>query len=897
MKLFRIAIKAGLSTSLLSVLLACSGGNNEDDVFQLPLVGIDFPPVQSATNGSSINIHALAVGVSSNVQSVSLQVNGNTELTVAAQSDFFQYLLPIASLTEENNLVGVTAIDADFSQSDFVGISRGSSWMLERGLQFDPTGSRWLTVDAARQALLQLDLDADPNPGVKTVLAGGVAGVGLGVDLVIPEDMVIDSVGNRALVVDSELQAIVAIPLVAVGNEATAVRSIISSATVPDANNVFAKPVAIEINAAADTAYVLDAGNRAIIAVDLASGTRTITADNTSPGTPKFIRPIDIVLQESAGRLLVSDAGVSGILAIDIASGTRSIVSDAQTPNSDNTFQSIKNLAIAGDVLYVSDSGTNAITEVELRPGNIATPEIVFGARTVLSDAVDSSDANIPDATNPLRFPTALAVDSTNNHLLVIDNAFGVLAQVDLVDDADGSGTGTLKGERTYVVDGATTAATDSNVAALTARAARGLFNIGFDMDSPQGLSSSDNGQLLYVVDADSNSVIAFDPLTDRGTFIADLTTTTALDSSGGIAFTASGLLSAVDQTLLAGAVEGSYTAVSTTNTGAGNGAEFTVAINASNEISSLAVTTAGVDYVYDDQLTIAGADLGGSGSATITLTDSFVRMVQPKTLVTDITSTGSVAGFYIVDAALRQVLQMTVGGSLSVVSDFDVAPPLVDPLASVLLDETLYVLDAELGEIVAVDLTDGAEGARTVLTTDNIGDSPTAMVLDATGENLLVATASSPTPGPVVHSIYEVAIADGVATEVAGDIGLADTHIVDMLLDTAEDGATDDRLLMLDRGRSAVFPVDLTTGMAGPDITSPAVPAPPGGADPANVFVAPQGMVLNNNVAALFVFDEVLRSVYMVDLRPRDETDDDVDNPEIDPQRVMIVRGTALNK
>lgn len=895
MKLFRIAVKAGLSTSLLSVLLACSGGSNDDDVFQLPLVGIDFPPVQSATNGSSINIHALAVGVSSNVQSVSLQVNGNTELTVPAQSDFFQYLLPIASLTEENNLVGVTAVDANLSQNDSVSIARGSSWMFERGLQFDPTGSRWLAVDAARQALLQLDLDTDPNPGVKTVLAGGVAGVGLGVDLVIPEDMVIDSVGNRALVVDSELQAIVAIPLVAVGFEATAERSIISSATVPDANNVFAKPVAIEINAAADTAYVLDAGNRAIIAVDLASGTRTITADNTSPGTPKFIRPIDIVLQESAGRLLVSDAGVSGILAIDIASGTRSIVSDAQTPNSDNTFQSIKNLAIAGDVLYVSDSGTNAITEVELRPENIATPEIVFGARTVLSDAVDSSGANIPDTTNPLRFPTALAVDSTNNHLLVIDNVFGVLAQVDLVDDADGSGTGTLKGERTYVVDGATTAATDSAVATTTARAA--VFNFIFDMDSPQGLSSSDNGRVLYVVDVDINSVIAFDPLTNSGTFITDVTTTTALDSSGGIAFTASGLLSAVDQTLLAGAVEGSYTAVSTTNTGAGNGAEFTVAINASNEISSLTVTTAGVDYVYDDQLTIAGADLGGSGSATITLTDSFVRMVQPKTLVTDITSTGSVAGFYIVDAALRQVLQMTVGGSLSVVSDFDVAPPLVDPLASVLLDETLYVLDAELGEIVAVDLTDGAGGARTVLTTDNIGDSPTAMVLDATGENLLVATASSPTPGPVVHSIYEVAIADGVATEVAGDIGLADTHIVDMLLDTAEDGATDDRLLMLDRGRSAVFPVDLTTGMAGPDITSPAVPAPPGGADPANVFVAPQGMVLNNNVAALFVFDEVLRSVYMVDLRPRDETDDDVDNPEIDPQRVMIVRGTALNK
>lgn len=895
MKLFRIAVKAGLSTSLLSVLLACSGGSNDDDVFQLPLVGIDFPPVQSATNGSSINIHALAVGVSSNVQSVSLQVNGNTELTVPAQSDFFQYLLPIASLTEENNLVGVTAVDANLSQNDSVSIARGSSWMFERGLQFDPTGSRWLAVDAARQALLQLDLDTDPNPGVKTVLAGGVAGVGLGVDLVIPEDMVIDSVGNRALVVDSELQAIVAIPLVAVGFEATAERSIISSATVPDANNVFAKPVAIEINAAADTAYVLDAENMAIIAVNLASGTRTITADNTSPGTPKFIRPIDIVLQESAGRLLVSDAGVSGILAIDIASGTRSIVSDAQTPNSDNTFQSIKNLAIAGDVLYVSDSGTNAITEVELRPDNIATPEIVFGARTVLSDAVDSSGANIPDTTNPLRFPAALAVDSTNNHLLVIDNVFGVLAQVDLVDDADGSGTGTLKGERTYVVDGATTAATDSAVATTTARAA--VFNFIFDMDSPQGLSSSDNGRVLYVVDVDINSVIAFDPLTNSGTFITDVTTTTLLDSSGGIAFTASGLLSAVDQTLLAGAVEGSYTAVSTTNTGAGNGAEFTIAINASNEISSLTVTTAGVDYVYDDQLTIAGADLGGSGSVTITLTDSFVRMVQPKTLVTDITSTGSVAGFYIVDAALGQVLQMTVGGSLSVVSDSDVAPPLLDPLASVLLDEILYVLDAELGEIVAVDLTDGAEGARTVLTTDNIGDSPTAMVLDATGENLLVATASSPTPGPVVHSIYEVAIADGVATEVAADIGLADTHIVDMLLDTAEDGATDDRLLMLDRGRSAVFPVDLTTGMAGPDITSPAVPAPPGGADPANVFVAPQGMVLNNNVAALFVFDEVLRSVYMVDLRPRDETDDDVDNPEIDPQRVMIVRGTALNK
>lgn len=896
MKLFRIALKAGLSTSLLSVLLACSGGgNNDDNVFQRPVVGIDFPPTVSATNGSSINIHALAVGVSSDVQSVQLQLNGNTEVTQTAAPDFFQYLLPIASLTEEDNVIGVTAFDANLSQSDFVGIARGSSWMLERGLQFDTSGARWLAVDGARKALLELDLDT----GVKTVLSGGVAAVGSGDDLAIPEDMVIDNAApsnrNRALIVDSELQAIVAIDLT------TAARSIFSSATVPDANNVFATPVAIEITAAADIAYVLDADSLAIIAVDLASGTRTIIADNTSPGTANFIRPVDIALQESTGRLFVSDAGVSGIIAIDIGSGTRSIVSDAQTPSSDDIFLAIKNLAIAGDVLYVSDSGTDAITEVDLRASdNMVTPEIVFGARTVISASFDSSGAGVPDVNNPLRFPTALAVDSSSNHLLVIDNVLGVLAQVDLIDDA-GMVTGTLKGERTYVVDGATTAATDSVPAAITSRTARGLvdqiFNITFYLESPQGLSSNANDTVLYVVDAESNGIIAFDPLSNFGSFIVDRSSNTVIDSNGGIAFTATGLLNAVDQMSLTAAVEGSYPAISVSNTGIGSGAEFTIAVNASNEISSFTVTTAGVDYAYGDQLTIAGADLGGSGSVTITLTDDFVRMIQPRTLVTEITSTDSITGFYIVDSALEQVLQMTIGGSLTVVSDSNATYPLRDPVATVLLDETLYVLDAELDEIVIVDLSDGAAGARSILTYAGGAeafDSPAAMVLDSTGEKLLVAEESN-------HSLIEVTIADGTRAAVpnysAAVNGLAGANIVDMLLDTAGEGTADDRLLMLDRGRSAVFPVDLTTGMVGSDITSPAVPAPPGGADPANVFVAPQSMVLNSNLDALYVFDEVLRSVYMVDLRLRDETDDDIDNAEIDPQRVMVVRGTALNK
>jgi hypothetical protein len=404
------------------------------------------------------------------------------------------------------------------------------------------------------------------------------------------------------------------------------------------------------------------------------------------------------------------------------------------------------------------------------------------------------------------------------------------------------------------------------------------------------------------VVDAEINGIVAFEPLpfelnaiASVGTFIVDFSSNTVIDSNGGIVFTATGLLNAVDQMALTAAVEGSYTAISVSNSGTGNGAEFTIAVNASNEISSLTVTTAGVDYAYGDQLTIAGTDLGGSGSATITLTDEFVRMIQPKALVTEFTSTDSIAGFYIVDSALEQVLQMTIGGSLTVVSDSDAAAPLRDPVASVLLGETLYVLDAQLGGIVAIDLTVGAEGARSVLAAGNIGTSPKSMVLDAAAENLLVASASSPAPG--LHSVYEVAIIDGAANQVISNIGLADTDIVDMLLDTVGEGTADDRLLMLDRGRSAVFPVDLTTSMTGADITSPAVPAPLGGADPANVFVAPRGMALNTNIDALYVFDEVLRSVYMVDLKLRDETDDDIDNPEIDPQRVMVVIGTALNK
>lgn len=877
MKLFR-----GVALLVVPAILAACGGsdNNNREFFILPALDIEFPPPQSATNGDSVNVHALAIGLSAPVNSASVFVNSDVQASQSLAADFFRFEFPTVALADSANSVTVTATDSNTTNAESSVVIRGSSWMLERGLQRDDTGLQWLVVDAARKALLGLDL-----AGGKTVISGNAddgSVVGTGDAFILPEDMVVNSVDDpvggpveryRALVLDSHRKAIVEVDIAA-GD-----RSICFDGEIGD---TFAQPVAIEINDAQDTVYVLDAGNNSIFSIALpplpGSGCGAVTQLPQPAGGPDLLQPIDLVLNGS--RLLVSDARLEGIIAVDIATGTRSVFSAADVPadpNNQNDFIGIKNMVANGDVLYVSDTGRDAIIEVELRASDSsATPEIVSGSRTILIDTLDDGEDRVVNTANPFRFPTAMAVDVANDHLLVIDNALGVIVQVDTLDAGDDSA---FKGWRNYVAGGSTPEQASLFPLSLLASTST------FEFDRPRGLASNGNGSFVYLVDSELD--VLFELETSSATSqraIVDFFSNTGIGSAGELLFTATGLINALDQTALVSATEGSYTDIAASNSGAGTGALFTVVVDDNNQITSISRTASGTDYAFGDVLTIDASDLSGAGSVTINLATDVIDFIDPQAIAAELTENGAVSRLFVVDAALDQVILIATSGDFSVLSDVDGLIAFDDPKDAVAIGDILYVLDAALDEIVAVDLTDGTRSILVNGAGASLFDEPVAMVADGLAEKLYVAEQST---AAATGEVIEVTIADGSQLSLGSYSSLG---VVDMILDPGlSELADDDRLLMLDQREGEIFPFDIVNGLKGAVIT--------GSADTANQFIVPQSMALNSRFGVLYVLDEEIKSLYAVDVFARDETDDDVDNPIVDPQRLVVVKGTALNE
>ena len=869
--------------ALAIFMVGCGGdsNNNNGTAFQPPLVGIEFPPVLSATDGDSVTVHALATGLQSPLTDISISLNGTEDSSTDDVDDFFRFGFDVNALPNDANLLTVTANDANAAGSSIVQVTRGTSWMLERGLQFDSAGGRWLALDAARRALLVLDLDS----GAKTVLSGvqddGTLVGGSNDELRVAEDMVIDTINNRALVIDSELQAVVAI------NLSDGSRDIYFDNNEPTVANRFDKPLAIAIDAASETVYILDAGKREIQVIDLLTDSFSVLSSNLSAGVDYEVL-LDLAYDEVRARLLVADDGQDAILAVDDATGARSIFSNDTTPNTDNIFSQIQNLAVYNDRLYVSDSGPAVIIEVELRPTDLgADPQVIAGSRTLLIDSLDDGEDRTLETGNPLRWPTALAIDSAEDHLLVVDNMLGNLVQIDIVDDAGGI-TGTFKGQRSYVTGGATPEQTGATPVAPLATSV-------FQLNRPMGVDTSVVGDQAHIVDGGRDLLLFISLPAGITSALVDFTTATVLGSAGEIAFTDAGVLAALDQSLLVGATAASYADVSATTSGAGNGALFSVNVDDSNTITAISVTTQGSGYAYGDTLTLAGSDLGGSGSATITLQNDVITFKQPQVLVNALSDTDAIERFVVIDSVLDQVVDISLAGERTVASASDALVPLADPIDAVLVGELLYVLDNTLDDIVVVDVSDAGGGSRSVLANSSgiVFDNPVAMVLDGAGENLLIAEESN-------HSLIQIALADGSRSVVnnytAGVSALAGAQIVDMILDPRDEGDADDRLLVLDRGRAAVFPVDLATGTVGADLSSPTVPLPSPGIGAVNQFVSPRALMLDTRVNSLYVLDDALLSLYVIDLQPRDETNDSIDNPVVDGQRLVFYRGTALN-
>jgi hypothetical protein len=403
-------IRNFLAILLVCTLVACSGGGGGGGGSSTPPpnASIVFPTRVSYTDAATISIRGTASGPNG---VAGVTVNG----VAATSSDSFANWIAVVPVTAGTMTVTVSVRDAagnTRSAADTVTIhNRGSAIVGMRGMDVDTANGRILVSDQNTKAVYAVRA----TDGRVSALSDRSHGTGADFDSI--EDLVVDATRNRALVLDWGQDTLVAVDLSS-GN-----RTVASASSGSGAATAFSLGFGVALDAVGNRAFVTSRGNNSVVAVNLATGTRTV-ASSASVGTgPSFVNPLgvvyDAITSPSSPRLLVADAGLGAIVAVDLASGNRTLMSSSSPTGSgialDQPVQ-VK-LDASGSRLLVLDGSVsrNALVAVALANGN----------RTVLADSSTGSGALVSA-------PLALAFDTATSRAYVAPYQGGEIGQVDL---------------------------------------------------------------------------------------------------------------------------------------------------------------------------------------------------------------------------------------------------------------------------------------------------------------------------------------------------------------------------------------------------------------------------------------------------------------------------------
>jgi DNA-binding beta-propeller fold protein YncE len=153
---------------------------------------------------------------------------------------------------------------------------------------------------------------------------------------------------------------------------ATGDRSVLSSASVGSGPD-FTAPSGVTIDPAESILYVTDATADAVFAVDPASGNRSIVSSNGVGAGPELGNPGNIVFDAEDGSLIVADGGVFAggatnppyLLRIDPVSGAREILT-SNTVGSGPALSFFDGLALEqGGTVLLGQGNTEAVLRVD----------------------------------------------------------------------------------------------------------------------------------------------------------------------------------------------------------------------------------------------------------------------------------------------------------------------------------------------------------------------------------------------------------------------------------------------------------------------------------------------------------------------------------------------------
>jgi Big-like domain-containing protein len=558
-----------------------------------------------------------------------------------------------------------------------------------QSMVLDSANNRALVLDSGLDALVAIDLDS----GDRSILSDD--NTGAGTNLIAPVAIELDSANNRALVLDNNLDALIAIDL------DSGDRSILSDDNTGAGSNLIA-PVAIELDSANNRALVIDISLGALIAINLDTGNRNIISDANIGTGSNLIGPRAVVLDSANNRALVLDSNLDALVAIDLDTGNRTILSDANTGIGINlqgpdgvTLDSTNNRVL------VTDNSLSALLEIDLGSGN----------RTVVSDNNTGDGAS-------LLFPMSVALDSTNNRALVLDFTFDALLAIDLD-----------SGNRSLVSDSS--------------------IGIGSSLIEPGSIALDGANNRALVLDSRLNAIFAIDLDNGNRTIISD-------ENIGvGVTFNAaqSIALDALNNRLLL--IDTSLDALFAVNLDTGDRSVISdvnagTGVNLSFPRDIVLDSTNNQALVIDSRLDALFAIDLANGNRTVISdanTGTGVNLSVPQGITLDSANNRAL----VVDITLDALIAIDLdSGDRVILSDANtgIGPDLRFPEAVALdnINNRALVVDSALDALVAIDL---GSGDRIILSDNNTGTGSNlinleGLALDSTNNRALVLTRPS---------------------------------------------------------------------------------------------------------------------------------------------------------
>ena len=260
-------------------------------------------------------------------------------------------------------LLGIDIGTGDRAILSDVSSSVGAPWSGIWSVAAIPGGRAWVS-SVGDGRLFALDLASGKHAAILEPPSGEEGAL---------MDLKLDSANERLLAADDMNAAVVSLDLVG-GSVGVALRSSIGRGV--KFRRSMVRGTAVN---AAGRVLVVDGSLGELVGADLASGVRTLISGSGVGAGPDFISPYSVAIDESTGveRALVLDPGLKGVIAVDLASGDRSLVSGPGVgvgPAFHFELSSPLTLEASGGIAWVMDSSFDPfggrLLAVDLATGN-----------------------------------------------------------------------------------------------------------------------------------------------------------------------------------------------------------------------------------------------------------------------------------------------------------------------------------------------------------------------------------------------------------------------------------------------------------------------------------------------------------------------------------------------